>query len=173
MITLKAADAPAALRASVVAVHQAGIDLFRQINTTMSETMGPAWRDEVTQSLTGAGRMEAAMLLPGTRIAWGNPPALEAANSAAAVGNGLVPNRHAAGYEFGAAGTTRTKQRVGRGKNPGRLYDRRAMRHLPARRRNGRVVYPAAARILPRIAAYWVQTVIRTILDAVETGQES
>lgn len=156
-------DAPAQLRAAVLAMKRADSTIRRDISARMRQTMNPAWRSEVTQHLTGAGRMEARMLTPGVRIAAGNPPRLVAASSRRKVGNGLVPDANAAGFEFGASDAVR------RVKNrQGHSYQRHVMRHLPGRNRRGRVVYPAAARILPRVASYWVQSVVRAFMDAAE-----
>lgn len=167
-VGIRVQDGPRELRAAVLAMKQADTAIRRDISQDMRTTMGPVWKQAVNQHLTGAGRMEAAMLTPGVRIAPGNPPQLVAASSRRRVGNGLIPDRHAPGYEFGASGTTPTRQRTGRGPTPDRTYQRRAMRHLPPRRRNGRVVHPAAAHVLPRIAAYWVQSIIRAFLTAAE-----
>ena len=45
---------------------------------------------------------------------------------------------------------------------------RRTMRGMPAPRRQGRVVYPAWADTGPRLVSLWVQTIVRTIHNAVE-----
>lgn len=169
MMTVSVGDAPAALRASVLALKVADREIRSDISKRMRGTMSPVWKSEVTQNLTGAGRMEARMLVPGTRIAAGNPPALVAASGNRKIGRGLTANRNAAGFEFGASDATR-RQRSGRG--PNKTYTRHVMRHLPARNRKGRVVYPAAAEVLPRVASFWAQSVIRAFMDAVEEGQD-
>lgn len=165
-MTLKVGDAPAELRAAVLAMRRADKYIRSDVSGRLRATMGPEWREQVTQHLSGAGRMEARMLLPGTRIKAGNPPALVAASSSRRVGNGLVPNRHAAGYEFGAADSTRAMR-----SKKGKRYTRHVMRHLPARNPRGRVVYPAAARFLPRVASFWVQSVVRAFMDAADGGR--
>ena len=43
---------------------------------------------------------------------------------------------------------------------------------MPTRRRNGRVLGPAVQAILPRVAAFWAQSVIRAFMDAAE-GKDS
>ncbi|MFT3832879.1 MAG: hypothetical protein QM711_06100 [Micropruina sp.] len=165
MLSVKVGNAPASLRASVLAVKAANSDIRRTINQRMRATMNPVWRQRV---LAGAhGGMEARMLTPGTRIAAGNPPALVAASGNRKIGR-LTPNKHAAGWEFGASDAVR-RQSSGRG--PNKTYSRHVMRHLPPRNRKGRVVYPAAAEVLPRVASFWAQSAIKTFLDAVEEGQ--
>ena len=162
-VSLSVGDAPAELRAAVLAMKRADADIRRGISERMRGTMGPEWTSEVTQHLRGAGRMEAAMLLPGTRIIAGNPPVMQAASSRRKVGNGLTPDANAAGFEFGASDAVRKVK-----SKTGKTYDRHVMRHLPPRNRKGYVVYPAAARILPRIAAYWAQSVVKVFMDAAE-----
>lgn len=167
MLSVDVGDAPASLRASVLAVKAATRDIRSDISRRMRGTMNPVWRDRVTAGAHGG--MEARMLTVGTRIAAGNPPALVAASGNRKIGRGdLTANANAAGWEFGANDTTR-RQRSGRG--PNKTYTRHVMRHLPARNPKGRVVYPAAAEVLPRIASFWTQSVIRAFLDAVEEGQ--
>lgn len=162
-VGIRVQDGPRELRAAVLAMKRADTTIRRDISQNMRATMGPVWKDAVNQHLTGAGRMEAAMLTAGVRIAAGNPPALIAASSRRAIGNGLTPDRHAAGYEFGAGDTTSpvTNRR-------GTTYRRHTKRHLPSRRRAGRVVFPAAAHVLPRVAAYWVQSIVKAFMDAAE-----
>ena len=48
----------------------------------------------------------------------------------------------------------------------GTTYTRRAGTAFPAPRRGGYVVYPAAARSIVRFASLWIQTAVRTLLDA-------
>ena len=167
-VGIRVQDGPRELRAAVLAMKRADTQIRRDISQDMRTTMNPVWKNAVNHHLTGSSRMEARMLTPGTRIAPGNPPQLVAASSRRKVGtNGLIPDVNAAGYEFGASDATRTT--ISR---KGTIYKRHVMRHLPPRRRNGYVVHPAAARVLPRIAAYWVQSIIRAFMDAAE-GKET
>ena len=165
MISLSVGDAPAELRAAVLAMKQADSEVRRDISARMRETMNPAWRSEVNQHLTGAGRLEGRLLTPGVRIAAGNPPMLYAANSKRAVGRGeLVPAEDWQIYEFGAKGDKLSKMKSKRGK----VYGRHTRRGLPAHKPTGHVLYPAVASILPRVAAFWAQSVIRAFMDAAE-----
>lgn len=164
MIQVNIADAPAALRAAVLAMKRADRDIRKVISTDMRGVMGPVWKQHVTQHLTGSGRMESRMLTPGVRIAAGNPPALVAASSTRKVGNGLVPNTNWPGWEYG-----QSRDSVSEVTNRyGTTYERHTNRHLPSYRKGGRVLGPAAKAVLPRIAAYWVQSVVRAFLDAAE-----
>lgn len=164
-VGISVGDAPAELKAAVLAMRRADKFIRSDVSSRMRETLNPEWRSEVTHHLTGAAKLEAAMLTPGVRIAPGNPPAFVAASSSRKIGHGLTPNANAAGYEFGASDGVR-EQHTGRGAN--KVYKRHVMRHLPRRTRKGRVVYPAAAVMLPRAASYWVQSIIRAFMDAAE-----
>lgn len=162
MLNVNVGDAPAELRAAVLAMKRADSEVRRDVANRMRETMTPAWRSEVTGD-AGAG-VQAAMLGAGVRIAAGNPPQLVAANSSRKVGRGLIPSRHWAGYEYGADHrSTRTVT-----SSKGTRYRRHVMNHLPGRGPHGRVLEPAAGRILPRIAAYWAQSVVRAFMDAAD-----
>lgn len=164
-IGISVGDAPAELRAAVLAMKRADKEIRGDISQRMRSVMGPAWKSEVTHHLTGAGRMEARMLTPGVRIAAGNPPTLIAASSSRKVGNGLIPNVNAPGYEFGSHGTRVSEVTSSKGKT----FKRHTTRGLPGYKKTGRVVYPAAANILPRVAAFWVQSIVRAFMDAAET----
>ena len=135
------------------------------ISSDMRSVMGPVWKESVNQHLTGSGRLEARLLTPGVRIAAGNPPQLIAASSTRRVGRGdLTPTANWQIYEFGSHGT-KPSQVTNR---KGTTYSRRTRTGLPAYRKAGRVLYPAAGHVLPRIAAYWVQAIVRAFLDAAE-----
>lgn len=166
MFSVKAGDAPAALRASVLAMRRADKFIRSDVSQRMRSTMNPVWQARVTAGVKGG--MAARLILPGTRIAAGNPPALVAASSNRRIGNGLTPNKNAAGYEFGASDRM-TTQKSGRG--PNKSYKRHAMRHLPARNPKGYAVHPAAREVLPRVASFYAQTVIKVWMDAAEEGQ--
>lgn len=162
MLNVSVRDAPAELRAAVFALRRAGSAIGRDVSGRMRETMGPAWRQEVTQS--SAASPGAALLAAGARIAGGNPPQLITASSRRKIGDGLIPDRNWAGYEYGAnPGTTRPVTN-----SKGTTYRRHVMRHLPARRKPGGHLEPAAKRILPRVAAFWAQSVVKAIMDAAE-----
>lgn len=162
MLNVAVGSAPAELRAAVLAMKRADKVVRRDVANRMRETMNPAWRSEVTSS--AGGGMQGAMLTAGVRIAAGNPPQLVAGNSSRRVGRGLIPSRNWAGYEYGADHrSTRTVT-----SSKGTRYRRHVMNHLPTRQAQGRVLEPAAGRILPRVAAYWAQSVVKAFMDAVD-----
>lgn len=162
ILNVSVGDAPAELRAATLAMRRADSAVRRDVASRMRETMTPSWRSEVSKGGTGMG---GRILASGARIAGGNPPQLIAASSKRKIGSGggLVPDRHWAGYEYGAnRDMTRTLT-----SSRGKTYKRHVARHLPARGA-GRVLEPAAARILPRVAALWTQSVVRAFMDAAD-----
>lgn len=160
MLNVSVGDAPRQLKAAVLAMKRADATVRRDVATRMRQTMNPVWRSEVTKGGSGlAGRV----LSTGVRIAGGNPAQLVAASSRRTIGHGLVPDRHWAGYEYGADHrSTRTVT-----SSKGLRYRRHVMNHLPARGK-GRVLEPAAREVLPRIAAYWTQSIVRAFMDAAD-----
>lgn len=172
MLTVSVRNAPAELRAAVLAMKRADSVVRRDVSARMRESMNPAWRAEVTER-TPAG-LAGRLLNVGVRITGGNPPQLVAASSRRKVGNGgtLTPDTNWPGWEYGASGddekTYTTRSRAGTAYK----VTRHTERQMPARRRNGRVLGPAVQAILPRVAAYWTQSVIRAFMDAAE-GKDS
>lgn len=65
--------------------------------------------------------------------------------------------------EFGAA-----REKFNTYRRDGHNVTRRTQRQFWNYRDEGHVVYPAAADIIPRIAALWVQTIYRTVAETIE-----
>ena len=68
-------------------------------------------------------------------------------------------------------GSDRDSWREYQGRSPkGKSYKvkRHTRRQLAWHRREGRLVYPTANDLIPRIASLWVQTVIKTFYEALE-----
>lgn len=59
-----------------------------------------------------------------------------------------------------------------RGRNGSYQVRRRTQRQFYHYNADGYVVYPAARKIIPRVAALWVQTVYRTTYDAIEGAMQ-
>lgn len=166
MITVSVGDAPAALRAAVLAMKRADSGVRRDVAARMRETMNPAWRQAVESR--ARTNMDARILGKGARIGGGNPPQLVAASSTRKLSGGIAPNTDWQAYEFGAnrekTATYTTHSRKGKAYK----VTRHTARQLPPRTARGRVLYPAAAEILPRVAAYFVQSVVRAFMDAAD-----
>lgn len=167
MIRVSVGDAPDEIKAAVLAMKRADADTRKVISADMRSTMGPVWKQEVSSHLTGA-KNEARMLNVGVRIAAGNPPSLVAANSRRKLGRELTPTSNFKAWEFGAAHQklSEYKMRTRNGKSVN--VKRHTRRGLPPFKKGGRVLYPTAGEVIPRIAAFWVQSIVRAFLDAAE-----
>lgn len=165
MIRMSVGNAPAEIRGAVLAMKRADAEVRRDVSARLRSTMNGPWRSAVESRLTGSGPMEARMLTPGARIAAGNPPTLVTASSRRRVGSGggLTPDVHWRGFEYGAKDSLSTVR-----SSKGKSFQRHTKRHLPASNPRGRVIGPAVANILPRVAAFWAQSVVRAFMDAAE-----
>lgn len=91
-----------------------------------------------------------------------------AASKRPAVSGGLRPAEHGHAVEFGApAGEKSVFSRASK-KGGRHQVTRYTGRQLAPKNRKGRVVYPTAAKLIPRIASLWVQTTIRTFYEQLE-----
>lgn len=75
---------------------------------------------------------------------------------------GLNPKTDYAAVEFGATQQKRTYMRKGH------RVTRNTTAQFKGRKRSGHVFYPAAERMIPRLASLWVQTVVKTLADIFE-----
>lgn len=159
------------LQAAVLAMKAADRDLRKDINQATRQTMNPVWKSLVQANLGGTSVMSERVLNKGVRIAGGNPPRAHAANSKRGVGDGkrIIPAVDYAGWEFGADRNAYSRyERKNRTRTGYHVVERRTMRHLPPRTRQGRTVYPAFADIGPRMVSLWVQLIVKTYHDAAE-----
>lgn len=63
-----------------------------------------------------------------------------------------------------------TNRKITSTSSKGKQYKRRQGANFRPRNRKGYVTYPAAAKIIPRIASLWVQTTVRAFYEALEKG---
>lgn len=159
-----------ALQGAVLAMKAADRDLKAKINKATRATFGPVWKQQIESQLAGRDAFT-AMLLKGVSVSAGNPPSLRAATSTRKIGDKkrLSPADNYYLAEFGADRAHVARyERKSRTSNGRHTVQRRTNTGLPRRIREGRVVYPAFAEIAPRIAALWVQLIIRTYAEAAE-----
>ena len=169
MLTVKIQDGPRELRAAVLAMKRADKAVKGEISQQLRATMSPEWETTLAQHLTGLPQEK--MLMAGARIAAGNPPMIVAANSKRRFGRALIPAEDWTAWEYGAgdrsASTYDRRNRSGGG-NGSHQVTRHIRSSLPAYRREGRVIGPAVKRFLPRVCAFWVQSVVRAFMDAAD-----
>jgi len=126
----------------------------------------PEWQAQVRGNV--ASRLQSRVLGDTARVqASDQTVMLKAAAIGRALSGGARPPAVWAGAELGAfpkrATVTATSRRGKR-----YTYSRNVNAQFPARNRKGYVVFPAAARMIPRFAALWAQTVVRTFHEAME-----
>lgn len=168
MLNVDVQDAPRELRAAVLAMRRADKAVRSDISQQLRSVMSPEWASTLAQHLTGIPQEK--MLPTGARIAPGNPPQIIAAGSTRRIGRALVPANMWQAWEYGASThTPKTYTRRNRKTGGTHKVTRDTHAGLPAYRKNGRVIGPAVARILPRVCAFWVQSVVKAFMDAAES----
>lgn len=128
-------------QATVLAFRLAGRDLRKRINDATRVKFNQPWKQGIQSRVTG--KLEAKVLVPGARIAAGNPPEFRAASSTRKLRGGLVPDKQWPAAEFGS---DKHKQ-------------------LPARRKKG-PVFKTLDEFPSRAASLWTQIVIKIYSDA-------
>jgi hypothetical protein len=155
------------LKAVVLAFARLQNTVKNEINKATRSTLNPIWQGEVRQNVRT--RMDAKVVAAGVRVKAGNPPVLQAAQSVRAIDGRLRPADDWQGWEFGSSSRSATTTYTRKSKKGGtHKVTRHTMAQMPPMRRQGRVAYPAMAETVPRIAALWVQTVVRVVHEAAE-----
>lgn len=152
------------LRAVALGLKLIDRDIRRDISRTTRETLNPMWKEEIASRLST--KMDRLMFGKGARIAPGNPAKAMAGTSTRALSEGgLSPAEGARAYEFGAPTRATFEKTYNR---QGSSVTRHTKRQLPAPAKPGRVVYPAFAKLAPRLVSLWVQIIVRTIHEKLE-----
>lgn len=157
-----------ALRAVALAMKLLDKDIRRNIAQATRAELGPMWGQALAAEVQTD--MEALVLFQGAKVTPGNPAKVVAGSSKKPLSGGGVPVELARAYEFGAPGRFPHQDTYTRTSTRGTSHDvtRHTMRQLPKAVRQGHVVYPAWAKIAPRIVSLWVQIVVRNIHEALE-----
>lgn len=166
------------MRISVYASHELQAVLLKlktldrdtrgQIRRGTKADAAPIWATEVGSRVQT--RAEGLALGKTARVAVSDQNVqLQSARIGRALSGGLLPSRDYAALEFGTdhrdepttyESTSTKGQRF--------TVKRRTRRQLRSRAASGHVVYPAVGAAVPRLAALWVQTVVRTLHEALE-----
>jgi hypothetical protein len=154
------------LQAAVLAFKLADRGLKKRVNDAVRTHLNAPWKSGIAQR--ASTRLEQRVLVPGARVAAGNPPAFVAATSRRRLKGGLVPDADGAAVEFGAADITTTYSR--RKPSGGTAsVTRHTRRQLPRRRRAGPVM-ETAGEFGSRVASLWTQLIVKVYYDASEEG---
>lgn len=135
----------------------------KQIRTATRMIGQPEWRSALAQN--SHTRLENRVLVESGRLAVSNQNVtMRAGHLSKRLAGGARLSDVAHSAEFGANTEAVQDVRSSRGKQ----YRRHTRRQFRKRRRTGYVFYPAVASIIPRLASLWVQTTVRTFLEAME-----
>lgn len=156
-----------ALKAAVLAFKAADRGLRKDINDATRATFNQPFKSGITQR--AATRLEQRVLVPGARVAAGNPPEFVAATSKRRLRGGLVPDTYGKAVEFGYAHDVETTYSRRSVKGNVHQVTRHTQRQLPRRRKNG-PVWSTVAEFGGRAASLWVQLIVKTYYDAAEGG---
>jgi hypothetical protein len=149
------------LAATVAAVASFDRTLQGTIRRVTKIIGQPEWQRAVGGNTTTA--LESRVLGDTARMTVSNQNVtLKSAAIGRKMRGGARPPQLAGAAEFGANVTRQTVTRQGT------RYTRQGNRQFRRTNRKGYAVYPAAAKMIPRFAALWVQTTVRTFHEAFE-----
>ena len=154
------------LQATILALKTLDKETRKQIRTYTKAMVETEWSKALNAEATTDLERAALVATGRVRVSDQNVT-LTSATVGRKLPGGLLPKRDSAGVEFGASKVETTYQATSR---KGRQFNvrRQTRNQLKPRNKTGYVVYPAAAQIIPRIAALWIQTTARTIFDMLE-----
>ena len=116
-------------------------------------------------------RLEHAVLASTARAAVSDQNVtLKAASVGRALKGGMRPSDYWQAVEFGADRSKTTTYTATSRSGKAFKVTRHTRAQLRPANRQGYVVYPAAAGVIPRIASLWVQTIVRTFHEQIEKG---
>lgn len=156
------------LQATVLAVRAANKTVEAQIRHYTQTEMVPDWKMGLAQR--AQTDMETRVLVDTARVTVSNQNVLlqSATVRGPKFSGGLDPRTDYAPFEFGAdRGTKATFYRTSKRGKKSAVTRHNHLQFAPTAR-GGYVVYPTAKAMVPHFASMWVQTAMRTIMDAVD-----
>lgn len=156
------------LQGVILALGSMERELAKQIRAATRSMIAPEWQKAVAAE--ASTRLERRVLVDTARVTVSNQNVtLKSAGVGRALAGGAKPVQLVAAAEFGA-NRAHTKSYASSSPRGRRftVHNRHTQRQLQPRKRTGRVVYPAAAKVIPRLASLWVQTTVRTFYEAIE-----
>lgn len=156
------------VRATVQAMKLFPTELRRVIRLYTKSELGSAWLEELEKP--AASKIQKRVLVRTARVAVSDQNVMLKSATVGRPLGGLMskPSDLAQAYEFGGDRNKVQSYRTRSRKGTSYTVTRHTQRQLPARRRGGYIVYPAAAKFIPRAAKLWVQTTVRTFYDLIE-----
>lgn len=148
----------AELRDVVLAINQSDREIQRAIRTFTKAEITRPWLEAISDQASTP--LERRVIANTATVAVSNQNIrIQSAAKGRKLSGGLQPKTDYAPVEFGAAPRKQTYTRKGH------KVKRNTTAQFRRPNRNGYVFYPAASRMIPRLASLWVQTVVKTYGD--------
>lgn len=147
-----------ALRDVVLALNQADRDVQRAIRTFTKQRLTTPWLEAINNEATTT--LERRVISATATVSVSNQNIrIQSAAKGRKLSGGLQPKVDYAPVEFGSGRHKTTYTRKGH------KVTRTTGTQFKSPNRNGYVFYPAAKKMIPRLASLWVQTVVKTYAD--------
>lgn len=133
------------LQGTILLLKGAPREIAKEIRQQTKRVVAPVWQEAVRGNTRTALQVRVLSNTARTSVSDQNVT-LAAGGIGKPLAGGGAPPQLAVGAEFGS----------------------RKFKQFGTRVKGGKVVYPAAARVIPRLASLWVQTTIRTFYEIIE-----
>jgi hypothetical protein len=155
------------LQAAVIGLRRANREVQGLIRKYTREKLLPEWQKGLAER--AESRLEHRVLVATGRIKMSNQNVrMSSATVGRKLSGGLAPKTDYAGVEFGADRSEVVTYEATSRKGKSFKVRRHTRAQLRARKKDGYVVIPTAKAMIPRFAALWVQTCIRTFYEGIE-----
>jgi hypothetical protein len=156
------------LQAAVLGLRRAEKDMQRQIRQQTQAKLLPEWTKGLAEH--AVTRLEHRVLVQTGRVRMSNQNVrLSSGTVGRKLSGGLQPKKDTGAVEFGADRTVvRSYDAVSRRGRRYKVRNRHTRNQLRSFAPKGHVVYPTARDLIPRFAALWVQTVVRSFYEGLE-----
>lgn len=158
------------LQAAIFAIRSLDKTIQKLVRQHTKRIAAPEWSKALNRKASTA--LERAVLANTSVVTVTNQNVrARSASKGRRLSGGLNPKTDWPGVEFGATAQNATYTRVSP-KGTRHRVTRKTGTQLRRRNREGYVFYPAAREMVPRLASLWVQTIVKTIGNALEGKQE-
>jgi hypothetical protein len=157
------------LQGVIVAMKGLEPEVAKQIRRVTKQVVEPIWKAEISKRAAG-DEFRTRVLADTARVTVSNQNVtLKSAHIGRSLSGGPKPSVLMHNAEFGAD-RSRTQTYTARSRKGAsyKVKNRHTTRQFEQRLKGGYVVYPAVAKIIPRIASLWVQTTVRTFYELIE-----
>jgi len=154
------------LQATILALKSLDREVSANIRRFTRQLIVPEWQQGLRERAQSRAQIR-VLADTGRATVSSQNISLKSASVGRSLAGGLNPKSSWAAFEFGANDVETTYTATSR-RGVRFSVTRHTRRQLPSRSRTGWVVFPTAKDIIPRVAALWWQTTIRTMYEAFE-----